>query len=216
MFQYSKFRKLSYWRYIVWVICEILVMAFVYTIYVKFILSDNRDFMLIFNVSLKNTSLIILIPYTILWLFFSWRDSTAKLEELQEHESPAIKTSSGMIPFRDEKGTLRLSVHGEDLLYLEAADNYVSVHYLHRDKTQKFMVRNSMKSFEEQFAGSNIIRCHRSHMVNLDRVAIIRKESDGLNLELDTEPPTKLLVSKTYVKKVMEAFSKISPLDKKA
>ena len=61
-----------------------------------------------------------------------------------------------------------------------------------------------MKSFEEQFAGSNIIRCHRSHMVNLDRVAIIRKESDGLNLELDTNPPTKLLVSKTYVKKVME------------
>ena len=76
------------------------------------------------------------------------------------------------------------------------------------------MVRNSMKSFEEQFSGSNIIRCHRSHMVNLDRVAIIRKESDGLNLELDTDPPVKLLVSKTYVTRVMEVFSKISPLDK--
>jgi DNA-binding LytR/AlgR family response regulator len=53
-------------------------------------------------------------------------------------------------------------------------------------------------------------------MVNLDRVAIIRKESDGLNLELNTDPPARLLVSKTYVKQVMEAFSKISPLDKKA
>ena len=213
MYYYSRSRKLSYLSYIGWVIAEILVMAFVYAIYVKFILSDSRDLMLILNVSIKNTSLIILIPYTILWLFFSWRDNALKLEELQEHESPAVKTSIGMIPFRDEKGTLRLSVHGEDLLYLEAADNYVSVHYLHHDKVQKFMVRNSMKSFEEQFSGSNIIRCHRSHMVNLDRVAIIRKESDGLNLELDTDPPVKLLVSKTYVTRVMEVVSKISPLD---
>ncbi|MCK4568793.1 MAG: response regulator transcription factor, partial [Bacteroidales bacterium] len=156
---------------------------------------------------------ILLLPYTILWLFFSWQDKAARLQELEEKEMPVSRASGGMIPFRDEKGTLRLSVIQEDLLYIEAADNYVSVYYLHRGILQKFMVRNSMKSYEEQFKDSNIVRCHRSYMVNLDKVEIIRKEKDGLHLELDTEPPISLLVSKTYVKGVMETFSMTSPLD---
>ncbi len=42
---------------------------------------------------------------------------------------------------------------------------------------------------------------------------VIRKEKDGLHLELDTEPPIALLVTKTYIHGVMEAFARISPLD---
>jgi len=214
MFLYSRKKILNYWRYILWVISEILVMAFVYCIYVKFILADPRDFMIIFSASIKNTALIILIPYTILWLFFSWQDNATRLQQLQEMEGSVKAKDVGMIPFRDEKGSLRLSIHMTDLLYLEAADNYVSVHYLQRGKVQRFMVRNSMKTYEQQFSDSNIIRCHRSYMVNLEKVDIIRKEKDGLHLELDSDPPISLLVSKTYITVVMEAFSKISPLDK--
>jgi len=214
MFLYSRKKILNYWRYILWVTSEILVMAFVYCIYVKFILADPRDFMIIFSASIKNTALIILIPYTILWLFFSWQDNATKLAQLQEMEGPLKSKNIGMIPFRDEKGSLRLSIQMADLLYLEAADNYVSVHYLQRGKVQRFMVRNSMKTYEEQFSNSSIIRCHRSYMVNLEKVDIIRKEKDGLHLELDSDSPISLLVSKTYIAGVMEAFSKISPLDK--
>jgi hypothetical protein len=213
MYFYSKKWQLNYWRYILWIFLEILVMAFVYSIYVKFILADERDFMGIFSVSMKNTSLVLLLPYTILWLFFSWQDKSVKLQEMEDKGLPLDKRKGGMIPFRDEKGTLRLSVQHQDLLFLEAADNYVTIHYLQREKVQKFMVRNSMRTFESQFKDSSIIRCHRSYMVNLDKVRIIRKEKDGLHLEIDSNPTISLLVSKTYVPGVMEAFSRISPLD---
>ncbi|NQT77751.1 MAG: LytTR family transcriptional regulator DNA-binding domain-containing protein [Bacteroidetes bacterium] len=210
MYFYSKIKRLNYWRYILWVFAEILVMAFVYSIYVKFILADGRDFMDLFKVTMKNTLLVILLPYTILWLFFSWQDKSLKLQALEEKLEPSPKTKSEMIPFRDEKGTLRLSVQQQDLLYLEAADNYVSIYFIQHKKVQKFMIRNSMKAYEEQFEDSRIIRCHRSYMVNLDKVSIIRKEQDGLHLELGIEPPISLLVTKTYVKGVLEAFSSLS------
>jgi DNA-binding LytR/AlgR family response regulator len=208
MYHLSKRRQLNYWRYVLWVFLEILVMAFVYSIYVKFILSDPRDFMEIASLSMKNTSLIILLPYTILWLFFSWQDKSHKLQELEEQDTTPTNTKNVMIPFKDEKGTLRLSVQNADLLYIEAADNYVTIHYYFGEKVQKFMVRNSMRYYEEQFKGSNIIRCHRSYMVNLDKVRIIRKEKDGLHLEIDSKPPISLLVSKTYIPGVMEAFTR--------
>lgn len=212
MYFYSSSRQLKNWQYFLWVFLEILVMAFVYSIYVKFILADERDFMKIASVSMKNTSLVILLPYAILRLFFSWQDKSTKLQEM-ENDQPRNRSKGNMIPFRDEKGTLRLSVQQQDLLYLEAADNYVFIYHLHGEKVKKFMVRNSMRAFEAQFKDSSIIRCHRSFMVNIDKVRIIRKEKDGLHLELDSEPTISLLVSKTYVSGVMEAFSRISPLD---
>lgn len=208
MYFYIKHRSLNYWQYILWVVAEILVMAFVYAIYVKFILANPRDFMEVFSISVKNTSLVILLPYTILWLFFSWQDKSIKLQELQDKDEPMTKPAVGMIPFNDEKGTLRLSVQHEDLLYLEAADNYVTVYFKDKGKLRKFMVRNSMRAFETQFYESRIIRCHRSYMVNLDKIRIIRKEKDGLHLELDMDPAISLLVSKTYIQDVLEAFSK--------
>lgn len=211
MYYYSRVKRLNYWRYILWVFIEILVMAFVYSIYVKFILADERDFMEIASISMRNTSLVILLPYTILWLFFSWQDKSAKLEKLEEHKSPAEAHNSAMIPFRDEKGTLRLSLKHEDLLYLEAADNYVTIHYLHGSKVKKFMVRNTLRAYETQFEDLNIVRCHRSYMVNLDKVRIIRKEKDGLHLELGIEPSVSLLVSKTYVERVIQSFSEMAP-----
>lgn len=214
MFLYNKQHILQYWHYILWIIAEVLVMAFVYSIYINFILNDSRDFMIIFSTSIKNTSLVLFLPYTIVWLFFSWREQSQKLQDIKNREETAGTPAHRMIPFRDEKGSLRLSVQQRDLLYLEAADNYVTIHYLDHAKQQKFMVRNSLKAFENQFKNSNIVRCHRSYMTNLDRVRIIRKEKDGLHLELGTDPPVSLLVSKTYIPGVMEGFSRISPLDK--
>lgn len=211
MYYYCKARQLNYWRYTLWVFIEILVMAFVYSIYVKFILADQRDYMEIASISMKNTSLIILLPYTILWLYFSWQDKTARLQEIEDHNTTSDNQGRTMIPFRDEKGTLRLSIQHRDLLYLEAADNYVTVHYMHGNKIQKFMVRNTLRAFEEQLRESSILRCHRSFMVNLDKVRVIRKENDGIHLEVGLEPSVSLLVSKTYAEKVMQAFSKITP-----
>lgn len=211
MYFYSRIRKLNYWQYILWVFIEILVMAFVYSIYVKFILADERDFMEIASISMKNTSLIILLPYTILWLYFSWQDKTIRLQEIEDHNASTDNHNSAMIPFRDEKGTLRLSIKHEDLLYLEAADNYVTIYYYHGNKIQKFMVRNSLRAFEQQFEESDILRCHRSFMVNLEQVRIIRKEKDGIHLEVGLDPSVSLLVSKTYAEKVMQAFSRITP-----
>jgi DNA-binding LytR/AlgR family response regulator len=36
-----------------------------------------------------------------------------------------------------------------------------------------------MKRMEEKFAGTEIIRCHRSYMVNFEKVKVIRKKKMG-------------------------------------
>lgn len=208
MYNYCKRRRLTYPGYISWVAGEIFFMALVYTILIKTVIDDPRDYIDIFKKSVEVTALVLLLPYMILWLYFALREKNVRLSVLEEEDPPGSQ-SSKMIPFFDEKGTLRFSVKQEDVLFLEAADNYVNIHYLDGQKSAKFMIRNSMKSLSDGFPGSNLVRCHRSYLVNFDRVKIIRKEKDGLHLELDIPEKTNLPVSKTFIQEVLDRFSTI-------
>ncbi|MFO8130206.1 MAG: LytTR family DNA-binding domain-containing protein [Bacteroidales bacterium] len=209
MFLYSRIKNLNHWQYLIWILAEILSMAAVYSVFVKFILDDPREFPDVFRASVKNTSLVLLLPYAILWLYFSWKDKSEKLEKLSEQDY-SKEHHRRLVPFHDEKGTMRISITNDDVLFLEAADNYVIIRYIHGDKPEKFMIRNSLKNFQDDLRKYNIVRCHRSYMVNLDKVKVIRKEKDGLHIDLDIQTSLSLPVSSKYSSMVLEAFSKYS------
>ena len=97
------------------------------------------------------------------------------------------------------KGYLKFSIKKENLLYLESAENYVNICYLNKGKVSKYLLRDTLKKIEESFSGTEIIRCHRSYMVNFEKVKVIRKDRDGLKLEFDNPSVTDIPVSKTYV-----------------
>jgi DNA-binding LytR/AlgR family response regulator len=99
-------------------------------------------------------------------------------------------------------------VKKENLLYLESAENYVSICYLNKGKVSKYLLRDTLKKVEESFAGTDVIRCHRSYMVNFEKVKVIRRDKDGLKLELDNLTVSDIPVSKTYVNTVMQTFSR--------
>ncbi|MBL7111120.1 MAG: LytTR family transcriptional regulator [Bacteroidales bacterium] len=207
MYHYCKRKGLSYPGYLAWVAGEIFLMAVVYTVLIKAVVDDPRDYLEVFKKSVLVTSLVLLLPYSMLWLYFTLRDRNFQLQSLIE-TAPEPPSSLRMIPFYDENGKLRFSVKPDDLLFLEAADNYVFVHYLDQDKKLKFMIRNSMKNILQSIPGNSLIQCHRSYLVNFDKVRIIKKEKDGLHLEMDTPDKLSLPVSKTYVDQVLKQFSK--------
>jgi hypothetical protein len=210
MFFVSRLKALTNGQYASWIAIEIASMALVYAILMKLVLNDPRDFLSVFRISLSITLLVLLIPYTLAWLYFSWRDKNKKLEELAGAANPK-DAGPALIPFHDEKGDLRFSVKSPDLLYIESADNYIIIHYLDHGRRQKYVVRNTIKNLEPLLRGKGIIRCHRSYMVNFDRVKIMRKERDGLVLDLDVPEKLTLPVSKTYVDQIIRTFSGMPP-----
>lgn len=210
MYYSCKKTLINYWQYIIWVFFEIFFMALFYTLFIKIILHNERFILDILKVSIQNTALILLLPYSVLWLYFSWKDKKEKLESLTEH--PIQDNSQQMIAFFDEKGILRLSLKIDSLLYLEASDNYVNIIYINKEKVNKFLLRNTLKKLEDLFDGTEIVRCHRSYMINFKKVKVIRKDKDGLKLELDLPEMENLPVSKTYADVVMGTFMKYCKL----
>ena len=99
----------------------------------------------------------------------------------------------------------------ENLLYIDSADNYATIHYLNKSKLSHFLIRNSLKWMEENLTKETpLVRCHRSYIVNLDKVKVLRRTKDGIFLEMDAMNTPDIPVSKTYYERVMAKFSKYS------
>jgi uncharacterized protein YunC (DUF1805 family) len=209
MYYVCRRQMINIWQYLAWIGTEILLMALFYALFEKFVLNDVRIFPDLVKISAQNTALVLLLPYSILWLYFSWRDKKEQIERMAEIQVFSDYTRD-MIPFYDDKSTLKFSVKKENLLYLESTENYISICYLNKGKVSKYLLRDTMKKMEENFAGTEIIRCHRSYMVNFEKVKVIRKDKDGLKLELDNPSVIDIPVSKTYADNVMQTFSKYS------
>ena len=214
MHSYTKKHELFYWQYALYVAGEVLAMSLFYTLFAKFVprSGGERDILEIFYQSTKNTGWVLLLPYSILWLYFSWREKNNMLKKLTQDEFtvPEIKKKP-MIAFPDEKGEIKISVMIENLLYVDSADNYATIHYLNKSKLSHFLIRNSLKWIEENLTKETpLVRCHRSYIVNLDMVKVLRKTKDGIFLEMDALNTPDIPVSKTYYDRVMDKFSKYS------
>jgi hypothetical protein len=79
-----------------------------------------------------------------------------------------------------------LNVPGKDLLYINAADNYIEVSYLKDGVETKQLLRSSLKTAREQIrTHTSFYRCHRSWIVNLDKVTRVTGNAQGYRLVLD-------------------------------
>jgi hypothetical protein len=212
LISYSKKHDILKWHYAICIFCEIIAMSIFYTLFSVLLPKDglSRETSEIFKQSLFNTALVLLLPYTISWLYLSWKEKSSILADIEQGKSN-IKQPKSLIAFHDEKGDLKISVMLENLLYVESADNYATIYYINKSNRSHYMIRNSLKWIEENLTEDTpLIRCHRSYIVNLDRVKILKKEKSGIVLELDAEATPNIPVSKTYYDSFMNKFSRYS------
>jgi DNA-binding LytR/AlgR family response regulator len=218
MVMFSRKRSITYGTYAIWIASEIVTLALVYALIQWYFLHVGKDLLLIMRNSVRTTAYIILLPYVISWLYLSFKDKYTALEKMESKlphisaDLPDSKYAStgSMIPFRDEKGILKFSIKKEDLLYLEAADNYVIIHYLDSKKPGKYMIRNTLKRIEEAMPGAGLVRSHRSFMVNIDNVKVIRKEKEGLIIGFESPVEVTVPISKTYLDGFIHTLSHFS------
>lgn len=202
MTAYTKRRAISYQTYIIWVACEIVIMTLIYTI-VSVITSDVEDPTSIFYNTLIKTILILLIPYVITYIYFIWQERVKELKTIRKRlEEDENILQKAYIQIFDEKGKMQLSVRREHLLVIESADNYVCVWYMNGEAIRKVMVRTTLKQVAEQLQESNILRCHRSYIINLDCVRVLRREKEGIFVEFGIEGLPDIPISKTYAENI--------------
>ena len=72
---------------------------------------------------------------------------------------------------------------------------------------KKQMLRNTLKRTAELLTDTNVMRCHRGYMVNMEQVKVLRREKENFYLELGLEGVKDIPVSKTYGDAVLKWLS---------
>jgi len=205
----SGFKKLKFILYILWIMLEIFLLALAYMLIEVYILHSDLNRFELYIKLLVVTLFVLAIPYSISWLWYSWQDQKRRLNELSMRNSDDFIVRR-MINFYDEAGKHRLTINSEDLYYIESTDNYVTLFIHDSGRLKKMMLRNTMKRLEKELEETLISRCHRSYMVNFEKVKMVRLSGTSLYIYLASEDEIKIPVSRTYTESVHEMVNKLS------
>ena len=74
------------------------------------------------------------------------------------------------------------------------------------------MMRCRLKTVEDSFKGTGLVRCNRKYIVNINKVSLLHKETEGYVLDLCKAEIPPLPVTKTYLDTVLGYFTEQQPL----
>ncbi len=195
---------------LLWIVGEIIIISLILTGIALLLNADeNLEFPELIRRVFINVVSILFIPYVLTVLIMMLRDRRQQIDELNElidkHLEEKIDTGDNL-NFYDRGGKLAFSTKRSNVLYIEAADNYSNIHYLNEGKEDTFILHNSLKQLDDSDKYKGLLRCHRGYMVNIDNVKLLRKEKDGLVIEL-SQGARSIPVSRTYNHHVVAFFA---------
>ena len=221
--------------YIWWIMAENLLISLTYTlITLYFFPFEGISVPLLATRALMCVTMILALPNGLVSFYAAYRSKSEELDAMQyQHQlleekfrllqgrqselraavTPQSRHESTpkMINLHDNNGTLRLTINIDSLYYLESEDNYMKVYYKHNDKIVSYMLRCRTRSIEESLKGTPMTRCHRSFIVNINKIRFIKKEQRMNFIVLDDDSIKRIPVSKSYYDSLIASLNTIEP-----
>ncbi len=214
MFKTQDMFDMTYLEYVLWCLGEVFLICILYTFVTVDVMHSSESSMHVFIRALLYGMIALVIPYIISGMFIAIveKNRTIRLMRCQskaeDHSGSGGKPES-QLTFFDNNGALKFSVSSSDLYYIESDDNYINLWYSDRKGNLKmYMIRCRLKTVEDSFKGSPLLRCHRKYIVNMARAQVLRKEKEGYFIDLDKEQIDPIPVSKTYADSIIGFFSR--------
>lgn len=213
MYYFVKRISIGYLEYLVWIFAEIFILAAIYVYianrvgFINNFLDENQGLTLweaIFDIlrkAIANTTWMLLIPYIISFLYLYNEHLIRDVINKKDKEC-----ENNVIHFKDERNEIRFTIASNKVLYIESANNYCVIKYLNNDKTNDFVIRNTLKRLSADLIDTPIQRCHRSYMINLEHVTSLKKNNDEISMEFDIPHIKEIPISKSNSDKIMDSF----------
>ena len=205
--------RMTYLGYVLWCLAEVLIICLAYSfITVPLTKIGWERFPETLGNALLYGTISLVIPYILSGMYFAIQDKNQTIRLMNYGnvvlDENVLPSKLEKITLFDNSGDLKLCVSASNLFYIESDDNYIRVWYSDsKGDLKRYMLRCRLKTVEESFRGSSLVRCHRKYIVNMDKVEILRKEKEGYDLDLDQDSIPPIPISKTYEKNVLAYFN---------
>lgn len=135
-----------------------------------------------FGTMLLSTLLVGLFPISFA-LLFQYIRVLGLQTNLEKQATPSQSPVSPLSLYSDQTKD-RFESSTEEVLYLEASDNYTAIFYQEGEQIRKKLLRISLAEILKQLPDEFFFRCHRSYIVNLRQIDQVQGKAQGLLLQL--------------------------------
>ena len=205
--------RMTYIGYISWCLAEIVIICLAYSFITVSLTNIGWDqFPRTLGNALLYGLISLAVPYIFGGMYYAIQDKNQTIRLMNYGnvvlDENVMPSKLEKITLFDNNGDLKLCVSASSLYYIESDDNYIIVWYTDaKGELKRYMLRCRLKTVEESFKGSSLVRCHRKYIVNMDKVKVLRKEKDGYELDLDNDAIAPIPVTKTYSENVLGHFN---------
>ncbi|MBO9635056.1 MAG: LytTR family transcriptional regulator [Chitinophagaceae bacterium] len=149
------------------------------------------------------------------WLRQFKKEAALLQDKLQEKKQTELPTSPASqhptISFTGENNNEKFMVEDHQLIYIESASNYVKLFFEKNGRVNYTIIRSTMKKVEEILQGhAMFFRCHRTYIVNLDKVEAVEGNAQGYKLKI-TGSEERLPVSRNLNKEFSDRLLAVRP-----
>ena len=98
----------------------------------------------------------------------------------------------------------------DEVLLVEAMQNYVQLTVISNGQADRVMLRQTISSIYKQLQSNDadyVLRCHRSYLVNLDKISQVSGNAQGLKLSFDGLEDVLVPVSRSYIAEFKQAMA---------
>ena len=204
----------KFWKWILFTMGLVVSVAIGNFLLINHIYGWTRTSWGAFLLFLRSTVAVGIFPVTVTGLINYVRNERKFHEEAVRLESGRAQAqafkSKPAEPAKPEGTVLNIAgtqhqLSTEDTLYLQAMENYVAIYRLTSEGTERTIVRHTISKVAEALGGHHFMRCHRSYIVNLSKVAHVNGNAQGLMLRLSGLPDDQYVpVSRKYIATIRE------------
>ena len=201
--------KWCVWKEIVRVLVYLTIYIIAIILFAKYNFDINLNMFIIFKF-IGFTIFLAIIPLSIRvvsvnnWLLKNKLKEAQQLSEVLKDKK--LDNEGIVIQLKSNIVNDIVKTNTKDLQFIEAEKNYITITEIKEFEPKKTLLRLSIIKALEQIEDENIIRCHRSYVVNLKAVISVTGNSQGFKLLLNDS--LKLVpVSRSYKKAVTKKLS---------
>ena len=152
-----------------------------------------------FFLNLKHTSLVVVLPYFLGILLLHVQEQLQVVQELTVRITKSARNNDN-VTINDEKGKAAMNIAVRNIVYFKSEDNYILLFYKQDQELKKELIRTNLKKLEQELDLPNLVRIHRSYMINSQNLISAVKTPKGYKVKMDDNVVHHLPVSTTYQK----------------
>jgi hypothetical protein len=200
------------YKEILWIILINVSNSLLFYYYLGYVFNAGYEFKLDIYLFVLTWTVIIAVIPAIAIIFYKQIFVYKKIVKVVEKiDAKLVTKNNSFIPkeftelnFSSENKNESLTIDAADFLFLSSAGNYVEVFYIKDNLVERKLLRNNLSRVEKEIGKvKGIIRCHRSHIVNTNKIHHVKGNLQGYRLYfrgIEEQIP----VSRSYTKLIKE------------